>query len=746
MFSEKVRVKTGTIASTTPIPYKVLRFLQTQVPAIMAQRGQFIGFSAAWVVDSAIPDVKPHFYFPHGPKGVKSPLIDSSMYVSPRPARSGQNYVVARQNSVGDTPEDSIFQEVKLFGVLRKHKNAKERVLMSSLKTLKRSDDATYMSTGVTMPNIDYILRGYNILYGNPVVNPLSGTDPGYPKAVWFNSPQMKVVAPSRTWIPCRPLSALTETGAFGAHFKANVDVQNKNEELATASYSYVKSEAICSFYKGTLFLDLPPRLTPQILATLKKCNADPSDENFESFVDYFGTHFTSEVVMGSKYGSESKMTTESYESLKEQGLNVGTAAGYSGMFSAGYTQETDQQTQERQKFESARESQISYTYGSQMPANGDANTWASETSDSPMPISLELTSIAEVLTDNFAADLVDIDYKTLRPKLVDFLTRYCSKLVDVGKAKDCMPPTEFATDGPGLLPWMDTGPNNIHIDMVNENMMAIVSGKSTSEWTLKIVKDKTETYSKVIEHGNVILDVTVCPNRNRFGVVHSDFYSWAYIQMYDVSEDGKTVTEGLQLKLQDYKVGPEDVSFNCLSYYHAVNGFLLVKKAWPSNFELIKIEDICFANAQGVTPEVFINAGCEDCNPQAGLHLGGFLYAISTYTQRSVKVIEVLSGSEYKVLQSIPYESKLMMSDIYKDDTNTLVMTLANKNSFGDTRIVAYRWDPDTKTMTFAANLLTEKKLLDIPDVGSIVIQGKYIYFGESITGRAYQYVFTYE
>jgi len=246
---------------------------------------------------------------------------------------------------------------------------------------------------------------------------------------------------------------------------------------------------------------------------------------------------------------------------------------------------------------------------------------------------------------------------------------------------------------------------------------------------------------------GNVILDVTVCPNRNRFGVVHSDFYYWAYIQMYDVREDGRTLTKGLQLMLQDYSVGPEDVSFNCLSYYHAVNGFLLVKKAWPSNFELIKIEDICFANAQFVRPDVFINAGCKDCNPMAGLHLGGNLFAISTYTQKAALIIKVLSSSEFKVLQTIPFEGRLIISDIYKDElTNTVAMTLANQMDFGDTRIVVYRWNQDDRIMTFAANLLTEKKLLDFPDVGSIVILGKYIYFGEGTTGRAFEYEYTYD
>ena len=113
-------------------------------------------------------------------------------------------------------------------------------------------------------------------------------------------------------------------------------------------------------------------------------------------------------------------------------------------MFSAGYQQETDSQREQREAFENARESKFSYTYGTQMPADGSTNTWASQTSQTPMPINIELTSISELLTDTFKTDLDEkqIDYETLRPKLVEYLTRYCQQLVDENKAKDCMPPT----------------------------------------------------------------------------------------------------------------------------------------------------------------------------------------------------------------------------------------------------------------------------------------------------------------
>ena len=144
------------------------------------------------------------------------------------------------------------------------------------------------------------------------------------------------------------------DTKFFGAYFKANTKVSSKNEELHEGSYSYVKAQAVCSYYKGEIYLEMPPALTPQILATMKICNENPTDDDFNNLVENFGTHFIGMGVMGSKFGTESKISTDKYEALQEKGVDVSTAAGYEGMFSAGYTQETDSQKKQREEFENS--------------------------------------------------------------------------------------------------------------------------------------------------------------------------------------------------------------------------------------------------------------------------------------------------------------------------------------------------------------------------------------------------------
>lgn len=523
----KLRNTCFSLIGSRPIalPVKTLSFFQKQVPAITSQRGQFIDFGAAWVVDADFLTLNGDFnYFPPGKKGEKTPLLDPNMYVAPRPARKGQNYVVARESSIGDKPLVSIAREVRLFRVSDSYQKGKamlvysffspsEKNIFTICKMIKDVGLPTLMTysyarkdvlkvsadlrrcgarlvhlpenvmmknnyeraiMGTTMPNIDYLVRGYNILYGNPISSPSTGTDPGiriFPTFVtnydsgmitsdgkWavpdglffiitiscvieFNSEESRS---SSSYMNSLTNEVSADGKYFGAYFKANVKVSSKIEELHEASYSYVKSQAVCSYYKGSIFPDLPPRLTPQILATMKKCSDNPTDDNFKNLVELFGTHYIAHGVMGSKFGSESKLSTEKYEELQKNGINVGTAAGFEGRFSAGFQQETDSQREQREAFENARESKFSYTYGTQMPADGSPGTWASQTSQTPMLINIELTSISELLTDTFKTDLDEkqIDYEMLRPKLVKYLTRYCQQLVDENKAKDCMPPT----------------------------------------------------------------------------------------------------------------------------------------------------------------------------------------------------------------------------------------------------------------------------------------------------------------
>ena len=186
------------------------------------------------------------------------------------------------------------------------------------------------------MPNIDYIFHGYNFFYGSPVVDPQVGRDPGVSGMPIFQAtfdrglttPDQRYLIPDGMSflkaVSCRIdfnsaqdrsekayIKSLANTVGAGASFlgfgfKASTKVQEKTAELRKVSYSYVITEAVCSVYTGAIFMDLPPKPSDEFVASLTKCEKNLSEDCFRSLIDNFGTHFLTDVVMGSKYVEES--------------------------------------------------------------------------------------------------------------------------------------------------------------------------------------------------------------------------------------------------------------------------------------------------------------------------------------------------------------------------------------------------------------------------------------------------------
>ena len=505
------------------VPRHILDFLKEQVPNIVPQSRSELEFSAVWILDELLPDVKTtdFKYIPQGPKGPSSPLLDPSSIVTP-PTTKAQNYIVARSMDTRDTSEYAIHKQVTLNGALRSYKKAKSMLMFSHIHpskqgallicqikkilkipvmvlfSLPRKDMAiarkTLTNCGIevlqipprlpitlpkskvndikVIPNTDYLFHGYNLLYGNPIVDPKDGRDPGVSRLPIFKStfdrglttsdqkyliPDgmsfLKIVSCNIDFISSENRNeasyindlltnnVVPEVSSVKWAFKASTTVQHKTEELRKAGYSYINAQTACSIYTGKVSMDRPPKFSDEFMASLKKCDKDPSDENLRILVSKYGTHFVAGVVMGSKFGEESKIPTDEYEKMISEGLDVGTAAGLSGRFSAGITTETGSEKQKRERFESVRTSKTTVKHGSDIPPDGDASTWAAKSIDDPMPIQVELKALTELLTEDFLGD-TDIDLKKLKQRLTVFLSKYCTKLVDEGKVKDCKPPT----------------------------------------------------------------------------------------------------------------------------------------------------------------------------------------------------------------------------------------------------------------------------------------------------------------
>ena len=505
------------------VPRHILDFLKGQAPNIVPQSRSELEFSAVWILDELLPDLKTtdFKYIPQGPKGPSSPLLDPSSIVTP-PTTKTQNYIVVRSMDTRDTPEHTIHKQVTLNGALRSYKKAKSMLMFSHIRpskhgallicqikkilkipvmvlfSLPRKDMAIARKNLINcgsevfqipprlpitlpkpkvkdikvIPHTEHLFHGYNFLYGNPIVDPKDGRDPGVSRLPIFKSTfdrglttsdQKYLIPDGMSFlkvVSCKIDFISSENRNEASYiddlltnnvvpavdsvewaFKASTTVQHKTEELRKGSYSYIDTQTACSVYTGKISMDLPPKLSDEFMTSLKKCDKDPSDENLRILVSKFGTHFVTNVVMGSKFGEESKIPTDEYEQMVSEGLDVATAAGLSGRLSAGITTETSSEKQQRERFESVRTSKTTVKYGSDIPPDGDASTWAAKSIDDPMPINVELKALTELLAEDFLGD-TDIDLKKMRQRLTVFLSKYCPKMVDEGKVKDCMPPT----------------------------------------------------------------------------------------------------------------------------------------------------------------------------------------------------------------------------------------------------------------------------------------------------------------
>lgn len=78
-------------------------------------------------------------------------------------------------------------------------------------------------------------------------------------------------------------------------------------------------------------------------------------------------------------------------------------------------------------------------TVGSSPPSNGDAMTWAASVQSNPVPTKYTLTGIENLFTDHFTRHLSpEVNYGSLKMKLVSAAYKYCQVLKMQGKVSSC--------------------------------------------------------------------------------------------------------------------------------------------------------------------------------------------------------------------------------------------------------------------------------------------------------------------
>ncbi|KAK3102394.1 hypothetical protein FSP39_011100 [Pinctada imbricata] len=167
-----------------------------------------------------------------------------------------------------------------------------------------------------------------------------------------------------------------------------------------------------------------------------ENCEEDSSQDLYVDVLKDFGTHYTTEVVMGAKSVQSMTFQSSDVEKMASEGISAMVAAqlsyssiGFSagGGFSAGFSNNEDS----RNRVQNTKKERKEYYIGGN-PPSGDSSEgsteslreWARSAAEKPVPIQYKLSSIDELIMPDFFRRLTYGFYerrKCMRQALVRF-------------------------------------------------------------------------------------------------------------------------------------------------------------------------------------------------------------------------------------------------------------------------------------------------------------------------------------
>ena len=152
-------------------------------------------------------------------------------------------------------------------------------------------------------------------------------------------------------------------------------------------------------------------------------------------FIDNYGTHYIKQADMGALFGEQTMISTESYNKMVSDGVNVGLYAGFSAMANVNSSFGWNA-TESEYFYQYTKEQQI-YSKGAIPPSNLKPLDWMKMTYEEPMTMRMKVASIDT---------LPNIEGLVSAPVLKNLkkaLKNYCPALLEAGKLSSCDPPED---------------------------------------------------------------------------------------------------------------------------------------------------------------------------------------------------------------------------------------------------------------------------------------------------------------
>ncbi|XP_052065031.1 uncharacterized protein LOC127704847 [Mytilus californianus] len=346
-----------------------------------------------------------------------------------------------------------------------------------STQAFRRKNEAKtpFIATSSRL-GLGYICRGYDIYKGNPVSDE-GEVDQGFRLPVLDLPFNFRFTADGEYRIPDN-VDVISETSAsFGSSYhqvKTETDYQSmlqvdvsvhaeasgfgfSGSFMASTSYQKTVKEMTkgetttldivgrANVYKARLssagtmsklsdFLEDNIRALPS-----ENCEEDAIQQRYIQLVEQFGTHYTTEVVMGAKAVQEFRFKNSDLDRFQSVGLSVKAAAelstpfGVSGGFSVGVTNNQEM----REMVSNTEKEQREYYIGGS-PPSGDftlgstesLREWARSAAENPAPIQYKLSSIDALIKPEYFKRPISELYER-RKCLRKALFMYCTRTIE---------------------------------------------------------------------------------------------------------------------------------------------------------------------------------------------------------------------------------------------------------------------------------------------------------------------------
>ena len=291
------------------------------------------------------------------------------------------------------------------------------------------SGSTTDESVACTDKKCGYLGMGYNIIKGDPLQEP----DPGWTHPIfekeWINNAaagggslhysqncnyasevsSIDGVKSAQANLK-KTTSIEASAGGWGANiaFTGSVSVESMTKTLETESQHIEEARATCQLF----YAQLPPPgggtpvFRKDFEAHVRDLPAAKDDDKLTTFMNIYGTHYTTGVTMGGMMVRRWTMKASTFSTLQKdcekKGLSV--EAGFDGVFSASIGASHDKHSEATEEVSKAMSSMSESTFWlGGTPFDNDAKKWADGLQNSYVPVAGTqnvLTPITELLTE----------------------------------------------------------------------------------------------------------------------------------------------------------------------------------------------------------------------------------------------------------------------------------------------------------------------------------------------------------